>query len=328
MQAIHDELETIFDRYHETIGNRIESLPEGGALIFYYPVVNDYFTVYNGNSFLIGRVKNNDLRKSIIKTYTLGKGMMDSLRMNNEILQKVEHWESIHAETQLPIHQEKAKHYYMSLVEYAKSIKKQHLDLKDNLKSTLRALVKNGVLNESDQKKVRFRMNFDFDQMAYPDTFYFSGKEFKGSRNNKSKEIDIPYTDEPDLNIGDIVTQKVGSRDIHFKVIDLSITENGTLNVGTNHPHIMTLVVENLTENAHSTKKSTNTFNISSVSGTQVQIGENNSQVTNISLEQLVEKISSSEDLEAKTIIRKLLENSTVASILGAGSAALFGLLK
>ncbi|CAI1727739.1 hypothetical protein [Serratia marcescens] len=171
-------------------------------------------------------------------------------------------------------------------------------------------------------------MNFDFDQMAYPDTFYFSGKEFKGSRNNKSKEIDIPYTDEPDLNIGDIVTQKVGSRDIHFKVIDLSITENGTLNVGANHPHIMTLVVENLTENAHSTKKSTNTFNISSVSGTQVQIGENNSQVTNISLEQLVEKISSSEDLEAKTIIRKLLENSTVASILGAGSAALFGLLK
>ncbi|BEN51567.1 MULTISPECIES: hypothetical protein [Serratia] len=153
LQAIHDELETIFDRYHETIGNRIESLPEGGALIFYYPVVNDYFTVYNGNSFLIGRVKNNDLRKSIIKTYTLGKGMMDSLRMNNEILQKVEHWESIHAETQLPIHQEKAKHYYMSLVEYAKSIKKQHLDLKDNLKSTLRALVKNGVLNESDQKK-------------------------------------------------------------------------------------------------------------------------------------------------------------------------------
>ena len=78
LQAIHDEVETVFERYQETMGAGLESLKEGEPLLMYYPLVSDYFTVYNGNSFLIGRIPDNDLRKQIIKTYTLAKGMIDS----------------------------------------------------------------------------------------------------------------------------------------------------------------------------------------------------------------------------------------------------------
>ena len=81
LQAIHDEVETIWDRYQETMGAQLETLKEGEALLFYYPLVSDFFTVYNGNSFLIGRIPNNDLRRQIIKTYTLAKGMVDSFRL-------------------------------------------------------------------------------------------------------------------------------------------------------------------------------------------------------------------------------------------------------
>ena len=73
LQAIHVEIETIYDRYQETMGSRLETLAEGDALNFYYPVVSDFFSVYNGSTFLIGRIPNNDLRKQIIKTYTLSK---------------------------------------------------------------------------------------------------------------------------------------------------------------------------------------------------------------------------------------------------------------
>ena len=78
LQAIHDELETIFERYQDTMGIRIENLKEHEALAFYYPLVSDFFTVYNGNSFLIGRIPSNDLRKKIIKTYRVKSYLFDN----------------------------------------------------------------------------------------------------------------------------------------------------------------------------------------------------------------------------------------------------------
>ncbi|WP_145585663.1 hypothetical protein [Yersinia rochesterensis] len=149
LQAIHDELETVFDRYQETMGSKIESLEKNTPLMMYYPLVSDFFTVYNGNSFLIGRIKDNDLRKSIIKTYTLAKGMVDSFRMNNDILQKYEHWSFVYAETKEDIHRDRINAYYLSLVNYADTLRSIHNDLKVNLKMTTRTLIKNGVLSEA-----------------------------------------------------------------------------------------------------------------------------------------------------------------------------------
>ena len=99
LQAIH-EIETVYDRYQETMGARLETLDKGQALTFYYPLVSDFFSVYNGNTFLIGRILDNDLRKQIIRTYTLSKGMIDSFRMNNDLVQKFEHSNKIFEETQ------------------------------------------------------------------------------------------------------------------------------------------------------------------------------------------------------------------------------------
>jgi len=150
MQALHDELETIFDNYQENMGNRLESLDDGKPLFFYYPLVSDFFNVYNGNTFLLGRIKDNDLRKSIIKTYTLGKGMVDSYRMNNDLVQKFEHWDSVYAETQSKFYLEKARAQQQGLIEYARVLKQQHATLKQNVHATLRSLRKNGVLSEGN----------------------------------------------------------------------------------------------------------------------------------------------------------------------------------
>lgn len=149
LQSIHDEIETIFDNYHENMGAKLESLEDNTPLLFYYPLVSDFFSVYNGNTFLLGRIKDNDLRKSIIKTYTLAKGLVDSYRMNNDLLQKYEHWDGVYAETQLQVHKDKAIAQYGALITYAKTLKLQHANLKENVKNTTRILIKNGVLNEA-----------------------------------------------------------------------------------------------------------------------------------------------------------------------------------
>jgi len=44
--------------------------------------------------------------------------------------------------------------------------------------------------------------------MAYPDIFLISGEEFKGSRNTGKNQVDIPFTDEPQIELGDCWTSR------------------------------------------------------------------------------------------------------------------------
>lgn len=67
-------------------------------------------------------------------------------------------------------------------------------------------------------------------------------------------------------------------------------------------------------------------INIGNLSGNGIQVGNNN-QINHINIQQLVEEIAKSNDPQAKSMLRQLLENSTVASLVGAGASALLGLL-
>jgi len=163
--------------------------------------------------------------------------------------------------------------------------------------------------------------------MAYPDTFIIDGVERKGTRNIKKSEVRIPYTTAPDISLGDTLIQRCGTKNINLKVVDISFLEGGTLGVGTQHPNLLTLIVENLSANEHKPSHQAQTINIGSISSHQVQVGNNNIQSTNIKVEELVERVAASNDDEAKSMLRKLFENSTVSNIIGAGAAALLALL-
>jgi len=167
----------------------------------------------------------------------------------------------------------------------------------------------------------------DFDKLAYPEVVIIDGAEYKGRRNMSKGQLLIPYSEEPDVGIGDVIAQKSGKREIHLKVLDASFLEGGSLNVGTTFPHMLTLKVENTTAIPHATKSSSSTFNIGSITGDQIQVGNENSQVTNINIQQLVEHVAKSNDEKAKSTLKTLLQNSTVGSLIGAGAGALLALL-
>ncbi len=140
LQAIHDEAEIVFDRYQETMGTQLESLEEDKGLLYYYPLISDFFTIYNGNSLLIGRIPDNDLRKQIIKTYTLSKAMVDSYRMNNDLVSKFEHSDDLYEQTHLEVYQKQKLAHYSSLVEYAQLLKGGHIEFKNEFSDLLRTL--------------------------------------------------------------------------------------------------------------------------------------------------------------------------------------------
>ncbi|WP_413704967.1 hypothetical protein [Pseudomonas sp. Pseusp16] len=167
----------------------------------------------------------------------------------------------------------------------------------------------------------------NFNALAYPDKFTIGGSEFNGQRHLSKGTVLIPYTDEPDIGIGDVIIQKSGQREIELKVVDAQFLPGGSLGVGTSHKNMLTLKVENITAKPHVTTSHSSNYHIGSISGDQIQVGNNNSQTVNISIQNLAEAIAKSGDPEAKSTLRKLLENSTVASIVGAGATVLLGLL-
>ncbi|WP_457356267.1 hypothetical protein [Roseateles sp. P5_D6] len=167
----------------------------------------------------------------------------------------------------------------------------------------------------------------DFDEMAYADTFEINGVSFKGSRDRHKKEVSIPYTDAPTVRIGDVIVQQAGANRIELKVLDVEFLAGGSLEIGTHHPHILNLSVENLTSAAHRTAPAPSAIHIGSMSGHQVQVGSHNSQVVTVSLAEVVKQVAAANDPQAKGLMRQLLENNTVAALLGAGAAGLIAML-
>ena len=146
LQGIHDEIESLWELYISSIGAHAEALQANAPLMFYWPITQDYFTIYNSNSFFIGKIKDHDLRKQIVATYAKARGLIDSYRMNNDLLQKLEYAAVLAQESQSPIHQAHAKARQQSLVQYSSQLTTRHHELKAMVAELLRRLRKEGVL--------------------------------------------------------------------------------------------------------------------------------------------------------------------------------------
>lgn len=149
LQAIHDEIETLWESYMDGIGIRTEALAEGQPLQLYYPITQEYFTVLSNNTFFIGRVRDADLRKLIVSTYAKARGLVETYLLNNELVHQYERAYWIFQETKNPHHQLQAEASLNALVNYAQALKKGHSKVKRHVQELLRALRKHNVLRKS-----------------------------------------------------------------------------------------------------------------------------------------------------------------------------------
>lgn len=147
LQAFHSEIETLWRVYQASAGAWLEALPNDEPMLMYWPLTQDYLTIYNTHAPFIGRIKNHELRKQIIATYTKIRGLIDSFRMNNDLVQKWEYAHSIFQETRGSVHESNAKARYQALVDYAVSLKKLHLELESMVSELLQHLRKEDSLS-------------------------------------------------------------------------------------------------------------------------------------------------------------------------------------
>jgi hypothetical protein len=137
IHAVIVEVETLWEAYYEGAGKRLEALEKGKAFMYYYPISQDYFTVYNGNSFLVGKITHPRLRRSIVETYTKARGVIDGFTLNNDMVQKWNHLDLMRQDSQNPMLIHMMWMQEQSLVHHAVKLREIHRQTKESLEHLL-----------------------------------------------------------------------------------------------------------------------------------------------------------------------------------------------
>jgi GNAT superfamily N-acetyltransferase len=164
-----------------------------------------------------------------------------------------------------------------------------------------------------------------FDKLTYPEIITINGVEHNGKMNMAKGQVLIPYTNAPEIGIGDIIAQKTDKRDIHLKVTDASFTKDGSFGVGTDHPHMLTLKVSNTTAQPPISKKQSSTVNGSSIPDKPNQVGPKKSQIKTISMQDFVKHVAKNWDEATQSTVKPLAKRARADSATIAGTSALSG---
>lgn len=143
LQAFKAEIETLWEVYRAAAGAHIVALGNNKPMLTYWPLTLEYFTIYNTHAASIGKIEDHELRKQIIATYTKARSMIDSIRMNNDLVKKWEYDQLLFEESNKPVHASNANARLKSLIEYATGLKESHSILESMAADLLRSLQKN-----------------------------------------------------------------------------------------------------------------------------------------------------------------------------------------
>ena len=130
LQAFHTELKTLWERYSITVGSKLEDLQDRDPLLLYWPITQDYFTIYSSNAGRIGEIEDPKLRSLIVAAYTKGRGLVDSFRMNNELNSRYEHFSLMANSTRSQNDIANQNAYLEAMKIYSSTLKEQHKELK------------------------------------------------------------------------------------------------------------------------------------------------------------------------------------------------------
>ncbi len=143
LDALGVELHALWGFHMRRIGERIEHLPDGQPLEFYYPLTQDYFTIYNSNAAMIGRIKDAALREAVVVCYNKCKKVVDGFKYNNELVRE---YRDLHDASSAPSIAARTNAKLKELIDYARVIKEDHFELKGYVEKLL------GLLEQRDSK--------------------------------------------------------------------------------------------------------------------------------------------------------------------------------
>ncbi|APG05683.1 hypothetical protein BJI69_18440 [Luteibacter rhizovicinus DSM 16549] len=155
---------------------------------------------------------------------------------------------------------------------------------------------------------------------AWPDRVTIDGMVYKARVDAGDGLVSLPCPSEPQVSVGDVITQTVGRREASLEVLEVDFQPNGSLGIGTVHRHLLVLTVEPTTSQAHTQPPGASSAKAppvarppkaSPVASTQA------APASTLKLAELVDRIARSSDTEAKAMLLALLDNASVSAIVG-----------
>jgi|GEM_PF-474422 len=138
-RAIHTEFSEIWKAYNDFgAGANIERLKDGDALMDDFGSMRDHFTVYRGNSTLIGRIPDEQIREFIVKSYIGAQVLIDAYNDYKELLTNFKKSAYLAGKTQNESDKFIADTEMKFLKVYTKSLKSYH----ELAKSQVQVLIK------------------------------------------------------------------------------------------------------------------------------------------------------------------------------------------
>jgi hypothetical protein len=90
IQAVREEIGTLWDGFNMQVGPTLRSLREGEPLDLIFPGSTEAFTIYHGNTAMVGKIGDAALRRQIVETYAIAHGVIYSLQLNNRMIGELE----------------------------------------------------------------------------------------------------------------------------------------------------------------------------------------------------------------------------------------------
>jgi len=154
-QAILTEVETTWQAYMFSvtgsefggIGLELEKLPEEQPFEIRYPFTAESFPVYKANLHMIGQIPDRELRTLIISTYAQAQSIIDSVVYNNSSVSESTECDWMYYRTHEQFYKDKLDAEKKCMVNYAKTMKAQHNEIKKDVKKLLAKL--SSVLTEN-----------------------------------------------------------------------------------------------------------------------------------------------------------------------------------
>ncbi|MFD4838488.1 hypothetical protein ACFWP0_13355 [Achromobacter sp. NPDC058515] len=88
LAGLRVELDVLWSEYMVQVGDDLNSTPKGQIAYMRWPAPEQPFKVYGATVGLIGRVGDDSLRKSIIMTYAVAGGLMQTWQTHNRMLEE------------------------------------------------------------------------------------------------------------------------------------------------------------------------------------------------------------------------------------------------
>jgi len=157
---------------------------------------------------------------------------------------------------------------------------------------------------------------------AWPDRVTIDGVVFKARVDAVDGLVSLPCASEPQVSVGDVITQTVGRRENSFEVLEVDFQPNGSLGIGTVHRHLLVLTVEPTTSQAHTQQPGAGAA-VPTPVGKVVPRRAAPAPVaqaappSSLKLAELVERVSRGSDSEAKAMLVALLDNASVSALVG-----------